>query len=1034
MKKYFKFIITFVLVLFIFNLNANADICDDSSTFIKSSNGSAYCRANNILYQYVEGVSNDHNHVVSLYFINSNGYFPSNTQYAMCLDPGFNSPISKTSDPKPYLYYRSLKNNFSCDSSFYKVYQYFVNDVAAANSNLNDTYFLEQANVALRVLAVDDNCELKTEYMNQNFYYSGFHQYIYPEFFGGTIKAGDRSYINKSDYSKSPIERYKAFYNSVKNGNFLWNNPLKITPSWKYDSENDKYVFNFEVKFTNETSQYFNTSDSNLYSGDYDIGDGHAYFKYQLLINNGAYDIAGNTMSGTPGEFCISTVNNIKECEKAVYILENPNSTRNIKLEMSKDTYDSIVNQTGKVTISLNYSTYHPMAEDNVILNYMGESDRADKKHKYQRMVIFSKVNKSGVVYADGRTLEDENTNFCRQEGNKFYYGVNEVNLETYKTKCGCPNINSNSLTNNNLKNIYSNICPSISLNKYDSSLSDCSNETEVGKNTLSHNIEKSLNTYCSLSCDETIDINDMVGKFTTEAGKTFQFETYPVLNANKKCSVNVKYNSWQNDYVALLNQEIVAYNDVVRNEAINNYETRRVSCNDGNETSYKDEYSASYPVYYLRNNSTIFSENRNIVWGGCRNISKPDTKSNAKSIFLDKLNLLEKHFNNLNNCNNYLSKINNNNIDDQKFYDFGANLKFYYEQTISEKRDSGQYSAKVVKNTERDNNVDDSTFNSTPSKVNSSGNYKEFDTDSGNINEYVYISSDGNTNGKYYTGKNNVNNDYEIVRNVSYKYNYSPSVKKYVDTYTNIISSDYNSLQNPVYLGYVYDIDVAALAKKDNKTMYEFTSIGETTSFTTDTNSIYDELKDKTSNGIKRTCTYEITNDIINCNDSICTSDPGKIKEGDSVNPSSNIAFRIVDPNNIDPNDRLLEEKGFKNWKNDKGETIKKAIENNDTFNPDNLEYSFTLDSATIQSIRKYNENKSYSNVDSEKIDGVNSLLECDNGTKCLSSFITAAVNGNSQLFDKKFVLNTDGRSTWKVYENKDGKNYIDGEEIKDK
>ena len=125
---------------------------------------------------------------------------------------------------------------------------------------------------------------------------------------------------------------------------------------------------------------------------------------------------------------------------------------------------------------------------------------------------------------------------------------------------------------------------------------------------------------------------------------------------------------------------------------------------------------------------------------------------------------------------------------------------------------------------------------------------------------------------------------------------------------------------------------------------------------------------------------------------------------------------------------------KGFKNWNNEKGKTVKNAIEESDTFNPNNLEYSFILDSATIQSIRKYNENKSYSNVDSEKIDGVNSLLECENGTKCLSSFITAASDGNTVLFDKKFALNTNGRATWKVYENKDGKNYIDGKEIKDK
>lgn len=1024
MKKYFKFIITFVLVLFVFNLNVNADICDDSSTFIKSSNGSAYCKANNMLYQYPEeNVQNVNNHVVSLYFINSNGYFPSNTRYAMCLDPGFNSPISKTSDPKPYLYYRSLKNNFSCDSSFYKVYQYFVNDVAAANSNLNDTYFLEQANVALRVLAVDDGCALVTDRMNQNSYYSSFHQHIYPLFSGKPAKAGDSNRVSTSIYNNSPIKVYKDFYNKVKTSGFLWNNPLKITPSWEYDNENNKYVFNFEIKFTNETSQYFNSNDSGLYSGDYDIGDGHAEFGYTLLINNGAYPIDGYTLSGTNGNGCISAYDT--SCTTS-----NPNSTRNIKLEMSRETYDAIVAQSGKVTVSLKYNTYHPMAEDNVILNYIGESD--NKNLFFQRMVVFSKVYKSGTINADGSL--SENVNYCRQDGNKFYYGNSEenLNLVTYKAKCGCSNINSNSLTNNNLKNIYSELCPTVSSSKYSSTLSDCTKETEVGKNTLTHSTINSLNTYCTLSCNETVDVKNMVGKFSTEAGKTFKFEKYPSLTANKECRVNVNYSSWHSDYNALLNQEIYAYNEYVKSEAIKNKSSSSVSCSCGKDcTTYMDVYRASYPVYYLRGDS-ILSETKNVSWGGCGGTSAPNTTSNARAKFIDNYNKLDTHFKQLKTCNSYLNKLGSEVVtDDQTFYNFGAKLKFNYEQTISYKS-NGQYKAKVVRNDSKENNVDDSSFSSTSSKIDSSGNYVDYDVNDSNANQYVYISSTGDVNSKYNTGKIGSSNDYEIIRRVVYTYDYSPNVPKYVDTYTNIISSNYDSLENPVSLGSVYDTDVAALAKKDNKTLYVFTSVGEEDSKTSDTKSIYETLKNNETNGVKRTCTYEITNDIIDCNDSSCTTSPG-IKDGDIVNPYSNIAFRIVDPNNIDPNNRLGNE-GFKNWNNEKGKTVKNAIEESDTFNPDNLEYSFTLDSATIQSIRKYNENKSYSNVDSEKIDGVNSLLKCEKGTKCLSSFITAADNGNSQLFDKKFALNTNGRTTWKVYENKDGNNYIDGKEIKDK
>lgn len=1011
MKKYLKFIITFVLVLFVFNLNVNADICDDSSKFSKKNAGSRYCYSPSLIYNYSK-VSNTwtSSHISSIY--SASNTYSGRTEYPLCLDPGLYDPIG--SNKKAYNYFRSLDLNYTCDKDFYKVYQYYVNDVAAAKTTLNETYYLEQANVALRVFAIKNGCDIK--YL-KNALNNQFHNNIYPYMIGGNSSIGGISGWG----TDSQLKVLKKHYERVRDGGFLWNNPLKITPSWKYDNENNKYVFNFEIKFTNETSQYFDSGDSNLYSGDYNIGDGHAVFGYTLLINNGAYSIEGNTLSGTNGNGCISA-------HSSGCTTSNPNSTRNIKLEMSKETYDSIVNQTGKVTISLNYKTYHPMAEDNVVLNYIGESDMTE--YNYQRMVVFSKVYKSGTINADGSL--SENVNYCKQEGNKFYYGNSEVNLETYKAKCGCSNINSNSLTNNNLKNIYSNLCPTVSSSTYSSTLSDCTKETEVGKNTLTHSTKNSLNTYCTLSCDETVDVSNMVGNFSTEAGKTFKFEKYPTLTANKECRVGVNYSSWRNDYNALLNQEIYAYNEYVKSEAISEAKKNpsSVSCSCGEDcTIDRNAYHASYQVYYLRGDS-ILSETKNVSWGGCRDTSAPSTTSNARAKFIDNYNKLDTHFKQLKICNSYLNKLgSNDNKDDQTFYNFGANLKFYYEQTISDKSD-GQYKATIMRNDSKKNNVDDSSFSSTSLKIDSSGNYIDYDVDDSNANQYVYISSTGDVNSKYNTGKIGDSNDYEIIRRVKYKYDYSPNVPKYVDTYTNIISSDYGSLQNPVYLDRVYDTDVTALAKKDNKTLYVFTSVGEEDSKTSDTKSIYETLKNNETNGVKRACTYEITNDIIDCNDSSCINDSG-IKDGDVVNPYSNIAFRIVDSNNIDPNNRLGSE-GFKNWNNEKGKTVKKAIENNDTFNPDNLEYSFTLDSATIQSIRKYNENKSYSNVDSEKIDGVNSLLECENGIKCLSSFITAALNGNSQLFDKKFALNTNGRTTWKVYENKDGKNYIDDIEIK--
>ena len=245
-------------------------------------------------------------------------------------------------------------------------------------------------------------------------------------------------------------------------------------------------------------------------------------------------------------------------------------------------------------------------------------------------------------------------------------------------------------------------------------------------------------------------------------------------------------------------------------------------------------------------------------------------------------------------------------------------------------------------------------------------------------------------------------------------KYN-RPKYEKYVEVSTGKISTTYVENKS-IKLGYVYDIDVSAIPKSDNKTYYAFSKLGASD------NKIFNHFKD--GDEIKRYCTYEITNDIIGCEDGNCDDEGSKLK----------VVFRIVDPNNIDPNSRFGTGEGFKNWDNDKGKATKAKIENDDTYNPKNLEYSFSLDSATIKAIRNYN-----SNCDGNECDPIvysdtktsYSELECDeNGLYCKSKFITTALSDNT-IFGKKFALNTNGRSTWKDFTTNEGKYYIDGVKI---
>jgi hypothetical protein len=123
-----------------------------------------------------------------------------------------------------------------------------------------------------------------------------------------------------------------------------------------------------------------------------------------------------------------------------------------------------------------------------------------------------------------------------------------------------------------------------------------------------------------------------------------------------------------------------------------------------------------------------------------------------------------------------------------------------------------------------------------------------------------------------------------------------------------------------------------------------------------------------------------------------------------------------MVDSREIDPNGRLDDSytinldgttNGFKNWRNVKGETVYNDMKAADTFNPSYLEYSFTLDSKTINNIREYNKTASYDKIDA------NSLLVCnDNGNECESKFITDLSTG---AYGTTVNATIDGRENWK-------------------
>jgi len=171
-------------------------------------------------------------------------------------------------------------------------------------------------------------------------------------------------------------------------------------------------------------------------------------------------------------------------------------------------------------------------------------------------------------------------------------------------------------------------------------------------------------------------------------------------------------------------------------------------------------------------------------------------------------------------------------------------------------------------------------------------------------------------------------------------------------------------------------------------------------------------------------TCNYEITNDALTLANAATKA---------YQNLKSNTIFRSVSTDSIDPNNRESTGNLGENWLNAKGSAVRKNIQetekhnttSNDTYNPINLEYSFTLTPSIIQRIKEYNKRNVSTNYDDFE-------LTCTTTDKreCISDFLTELSQGkvNGTIVQPNyFNINswnsesnnglTKIRKTWKYY-----------------
>lgn len=631
------------------------------------------------------------------------------------------------------------------------------------------------------------------------------------------------------------------------------------------------------------------------------------------------------------------------------------------------------------------------------------------------------------VIPCEGDECTPTTLACVKKDGNYICKDGNVCSFDSFidESECGCALVDTSSLDASQMSS-YNTKCSFVPTETFNSTLNNCNSESTMGENTITHEYKKqitSANTYCTLSCKEEIKTKSYTNVFSTMAGKYFELESYPTLTSSKSCEVEVSYKKWKTDYVNLLNDELKAINKKMKDYAVDYgiYSTSTITCSCGEEcTASGTRYYYRYNKYkYNSGSNTITSEveTGSYITGSCGN-DKPsiNTPEDNDLIIGTKKTALNNHFTKLKDCNKYLNNLGTS------YYIFNGDLHFYYEQTYSSINEGGVTTYNVLRRNDNkpDGEDDDSKFTQTPKsdegyingyKEDSSTNYRN----SSYINDtYGYASVGSVSNTSITTSEENIGayvgtNTYVINRIRNYASSYKPSVKKYTEPLTGTVSSIATSLISPVELGEVYDTSAFAVAKVNND-YYEFKTLG-------DNNEIAIAASTDSSISLKRYCEYEITNDVI-CEDlEMC------------------INYRIVDPNRIDPNNRLIDSSnnliayeinssgisnGFKNWRNIKGQKTKEQLEDSDIFNPSNLEYSFTLDSKAIKTIRNFTKGCDGGVCDEDNARDYNNIthpylkLQCnERGNECISAFITE-LNKDSGYFGSKIATNIDGRNRW--------------------
>lgn len=536
--------------------------------------------------------------------------------------------------------------------------------------------------------------------------------------------------------------------------------------------------------------------------------------------------------------------------------------------------------------------------------------------------------------------------------------------------------------------------------------------KTSQGYDSLNFNHGNSFpllrdNEYCTITCNENFSYSYPSIFATVKSGTYFDLLYYPKINSELVCTEHFGfgYVNWKTDYLNSIRAEKEALVEYLNKMTYETMQTTFIGeCEDEGEYEYISYGNKIYEYNYIKNEieyttktfDSFCASNKNkyeltiIAASGYGSKNVAAYESDYRNAVLKRIQLQQKNL----DCANAMTP---EKVSIDNFYNIkreNTKAYFIYESDVNsatcadiKKIDGNKeycFEELELSNMQSD---DTSLINYDVTQVMPEEELFEISYNGAVAPQVVENMS---------MSFNAIVMPDNFLRKVTLQYIFDHN-KDRIPYYAENHTGNINTTGKGIKLGYVYPIKLGL-----SKTRDVYFDIQVNTNLNYGASQIVNK-SNKEANRFK--CTYDIVNDIV--------------VEDNKKDYKPNFYTRSISTQDVDPNDRLDSGKLGTNWADEKGQAMIKLIEEKNkeknTYNPNYLDYSFTLNVQTIEAIRTYNESEKNDN----RSYGDFTKMNCEKfGGECESEFLTNLIENNKvgdiEVSDVNGVRN---KSSWKYY-----------------